>query len=84
MFFPKSLIDDQVTDCVTLSLFKHKIKNKKTHDNLTKTERQALKSLREKKHLVFQKPDKSCGVVVINKHDYIHEGEAMVKVINTL
>ena len=32
-----------------------KIKNKKTHDNLTKSERQALKSLREKKHLVFQK-----------------------------
>ena len=56
-----------------------KIKNKKTHDNLTKSERQALKSLRQKKHLVFQKPDKSRGVVVINKHDYIHEGETMLK-----
>ena len=50
-----------------------------THDNLTKPERQALKSLGEKKHLVFQKPDKSRGVVIINKHDYIHEGETMLK-----
>ena len=49
------------------------------HDNLTKPERQALKSLRKKKHLVFQKPDKSRGVVIINKHDYIHEGETMLK-----
>lgn len=32
----------------------------------------------EKKHLVFQKPDKSCGVVVINKNDYIHEGKTML------
>ena len=56
-----------------------KITNRKTHDNLTKIERQALKSLREKTHLVFQKPDKSRGVVVINKHDYIHEGETMLK-----
>ena len=46
---------------------------------MTKSERQALKSLKEKKHLVFQKPDKSRGVVVINKHDYIHEGETMLK-----
>ena len=55
-----------------------KIKNNITHDNLTKPERQALKSLREKKHLVFQKPDKSRGIVVINKTDYIHEGEFML------
>ena len=46
---------------------------------MTKPERQALKSLREKKHSVFQKPDKSRGVVIINKHDYIHEGETMLK-----
>ena len=35
--------------------------------------------MREKKRLVFKKPDKSRGVVVINKHDYIHEGETMLK-----
>ena len=56
-----------------LELSKTQIKD--VHDNLTKTERQALKSLREKIHLVFPKPDKSRGVVVINKHDYIHEGD---------
>jgi hypothetical protein len=46
---------------------------------LTKTERQAIKSLKEKKHLVFQKPDKSRGVVVINKNDYINEGESILQ-----
>ena len=55
-----------------------KINNENIHDNLTKPERQALKSLKEKKHLVFQKPDKSRGVVVINKNDYIHEGKTML------
>ena len=56
-----------------------KIKTRNIHDNLTKNERQAIKSLKEKKHLVFQKPDKSRGIVVINKTDYIHEGETMLQ-----
>ncbi len=56
-----------------------KIDTRNTKSNLTKTERQALKSLKDKKHLIFQKPDKSRGVVVINKNDYIHEGEIMLK-----
>ncbi len=47
-----------------------KIDTRNTKSNLTKTERQALKSLKDKKHLIFQKPDKSRGVVVINKNDY--------------
>jgi len=56
-----------------------KLRISQVHDNLTKPERQALKSLREKKHLVFQKPDKSRGIVVINKEDYIREGEIMLR-----
>ena len=55
-----------------------KIKNINVHDNLTNL-RQALKSLREKTHLVFRKPDKSRGIVVINKEDYIREGETMLR-----
>ena len=60
---------------------------------MKKTERQALKSLtclRKQKHLVFQKKqkqknkkkkktDKSRGVVIISKHNYIHESETMLK-----
>ena len=60
-----------------LELSKTKIIN--TQDNLTKPEHQALISLRKKKHLVFQKPDKSRGVVIINKHGFIYEGETMLK-----
>ena len=60
-----------------LELSKTQIRD--VHDNLTKTERQALKSVRENKHLVFQKPEKSRGVVVINKYYYLHECETMLK-----
>ena len=72
-----SLDLENYLESTRLGLSKTKIIS--THDNWTKPERQALKSLREKKHLVFQKPDKSRGVVIINRHDYIHEGETMLK-----
>jgi hypothetical protein len=56
-----------------------KLKISHVNDNLTKPERQALKSLRNKNHLVFQKPDKSRGIVVLSKEDYIHEGKIMLR-----
>ena len=77
-FKPSSNWTPSSTSCLDLENYLEstrleltKIKNRNVHDNLTKPERQAIKSLKEKKHLVFQKPDKSHGVVVINKNDYI-------------
>ena len=72
-----------------MHLFKLKIIS--THDNLTKPECASLKIFKGKEKFSFQKknqkqnnnnnnnkPDKSRGVVIINKHDYIHEVETML------
>lgn len=43
--------------------------------NLTKTQIGALRSLRQKKHLILKKADKGSACVIMNKQDYILEAE---------
>jgi hypothetical protein len=43
-------------------------------DNVTKAERQALKSLVENTQIVINKADKGSTIVVLNRSDYIEEG----------
>ena len=43
-------------------------------DNITKREREAIRSLKENENIVINKADKGSTVVVVNKSDYIEEG----------
>lgn len=48
---------------------------RKSSDNLSISERQALKRLKGRKDIIIKKADKNNMCVVLNKTDYIHEGE---------
>ena len=54
----------------------HKIRleyNKRARDHLLPTERQALRSLRERKDIVIKRADKGSAVVILSKEDYVKE-----------
>ena len=66
--------------------FMHKIRNlcysyiygSRKQDNLTSMERQALKKLLKEKDIVICKPDKSNGVVLMDRSEYIRKLDELV------
>lgn len=51
-----------------------KVPIKNVHPNMTKAEKQAVNSLRNKSDIVLKKFDKGRGICVMSKKDYIEEG----------
>ena len=53
--------------------------NKSVTDNLTKEERLAIDSLKQRDDVVFQQADKGGKIVIMNREDYIQELESMLQ-----
>ena len=47
---------------------------RKFHDNITKTERDSIVSLKQNKNIIIKKADKNGNIVILDKENYLSEG----------
>ena len=75
VYFSKNTTLESVINLIKSNVTNSANTNTHQHDNLSKEERSALYSLKERDDIVIKPADKGSAVVVMDKSDYIQEAE---------